>query len=260
MKTNRKFPCKQLPQLAPAILLAAGLGGATTVRAGDDKGEFVLSVFTGVALTQNNDLELRQSGGTDLTFHDVSYSGHDFHPPPYYGARLTYFLPEQSHWGFGAEFFHAKVYLTTSDTVHVTGTRNGVPVNDNEPVDNTIQDFVIHNGLNFATADAFYRWFPGKRGENFLGRFQPYIGAGIGAVIPYVEAQLKGGSYSEGYQLHGPGVLAIAGTNFDLTRHFALFVEYKFSYADLGEMSISGGSISMNPETHHFIGGVSFKF
>lgn len=241
-------------------MLASSLGVTTTARAGDDRGEFVFSAFTGMALTQNNDLELRRPGGTDLTFHDVSYSGHDFHPPPYYGARLTYFLPEQSHWGFGAEFFHAKVYLSTSDTVHVTGARNGVSVNDNELVGNTIQQFVIHNGLNFVTADAFYRWFPGKRGENFLGRFQPYVGVGLGAVIPYVMAQLRGGAYSSGYQLHGPGVLAMAGSNFDLTKHFGLFAEYKFSYADLGDMSISGGSISMNPATHHIIGGISFRF
>src|SRR5713101_7937747 len=68
-------------------------------------GEFVASVFTGVALTQDDDLRLRQAGGTDLTFHGVSYRGKDFESPIYYGARLAYFLSEQSHWGFGAEFF-----------------------------------------------------------------------------------------------------------------------------------------------------------
>src|ERR1700722_7304794 len=136
-----------------------------------DRGEFVLSAFTGLWLPENNDLRLRQSGGADLTFHNVSYQGRDFSSPPYYGARLTYFLPEQSHWGFGAEFFHAKLYLGTGDTVHVTGTRGGAAVNDNEVVGNTIQSFILHNGMNFATADVFYRWQLGRRGEDFLGRF-----------------------------------------------------------------------------------------
>src|SRR6266550_4722077 len=84
--------------------------------------EFVVSVFGGIALTENNDLRLRQSGGTDLTFHNVSYEGKDFQSPIYYGARLTYFLSPNSHWGFGLEFFHAKLYLDAGDTVRVTGT------------------------------------------------------------------------------------------------------------------------------------------
>src|SRR5437762_621237 len=33
------------------------------------KAEVELSIFTGVALTQDNDLQLQQNGGTDLTFH-----------------------------------------------------------------------------------------------------------------------------------------------------------------------------------------------
>ena len=250
-------PVAALAFLIPMLELTAPISS----RASDSAGEFVISVFTGVALTQNNDLRLREPGGTDLTFHDVSYSGEDFHPPPYYGARLTYFLPEQSHWGFGLEFFHAKVYLDTGDTVHVTGSSAGVPVDRYQPVGDSIQAFVLHNGFNFATVDAFYRWFPGHREQDFLGRFQPYVGAGLGAVIPYVESQVTGGSFTyEGYQLHGPGVLGIVGTNFDLSRHFALFFEYKLSYADLGDMPIAGGAISMNPITHHLVSGVSFRF
>src|SRR5713226_5063709 len=87
--------------------------------------EFVVSAFGGVALTENNDLRLQQNGGTDLTFHNVSYKGKDFQSPPYYGARLMCFGSGQSHWGFGAEFVHAKLYLNTEDTVRVTGTLAG---------------------------------------------------------------------------------------------------------------------------------------
>ncbi len=225
-----------------------------------DRGEFVLSLFTGLSLPENNDLRLRQAGGTDLTFHNVSYQGKDFSTPPYYGARLTYFLPEQSHWGFGVEYFHAKLYLGTGDTVHVTGTRGGVAVNDSEPVGNTIQTFILHNGFNFVTADVFYRWQLGRRDENFLGRFQPYVGAGVGAVVPYVESQLVGGTYRQGYQIRGPGVLGIAGLNFDLTKHVSLFSEYKFAYAHLDELHLANGSISIDPMTHNFVTGVSFRF
>src|SRR5438876_12150811 len=94
------------------------------------RAEFVTSIFVGLTSTDNNELRLRQSGGTDLTFHDVSYKSRNFESPPYYGARLAYFLPEHTHWGFGLEFFHAKMYLNNDAGVRVTGTRDGSPVND----------------------------------------------------------------------------------------------------------------------------------
>src|SRR2546427_9633853 len=123
--------------------------------------EFVASLFSGAALTEDNDLRLKQSDGTDLTFHNVSYEGKDFESPIYYGARLTYFLPEMSHWGFGLEFFHAKLYLNADDTVHVTGARGGGPIDDRERVGDTIEAFNLSHGLNFLTADAVYRWVLG---------------------------------------------------------------------------------------------------
>src|SRR4051812_46766049 len=67
------------------------------------KAEVELSIFTGVALSQDSDLDLHQHGGTDLTFHDVSFKGRDFSAPPYYGIRALWFPSETSHWGFGAE-------------------------------------------------------------------------------------------------------------------------------------------------------------
>src|SRR2546428_7213653 len=103
-----------------------------TACAGAAHAEFVASIFSGAALTENNDLRLKQSGGTDLTFHNVSYEGKDFQSPIYYGARLTYFLSPNSHWGFGLEFFHAKLYLDAGETVRVTGTRAGALVDDRE--------------------------------------------------------------------------------------------------------------------------------
>ncbi len=236
------------------IFVMALLGASSAARA-----EFVASLFSGMALTENNDLRLKQNSGTDLTFHGVSYDGKDFQSPIYYGARLTYFLSEKSHWGFGLEFFHAKLYLNTDETVRVTGTRDGARVDDHERVGDTIEAFNMSHGFNFLTADAMYRWFLGQRGQDFLGRFQPYVGAGIGAVIPHVESTI-GGVHFEQYQWHGPGVQFFTGLNFDLARHWSLFVEYKMSYTDLDHLSIPGGSIDLTPWTHHLVTGLSFRF
>jgi lipid A oxidase len=221
--------------------------------------EVELSIFTGVALSQDSDLDLRQSGGTDLTFHDVPFEGRDFEAPPYYGARLLWFPSDTSHWGFGAEFFHMKMYAQTDSSVHVTGRRNGVGVNDNERIDNTIESFSLSHGLNYALGDIVYRWQPGNRGEDFLGHLEPYVGVGLGATIPHVESNV-GGNFHEEYQFHGPGVEGLAGMNVALTRHIGLMFEYKFTYSNLDSLDIPGGSIEVTPLTHHLVTGLTFSF
>ena len=221
--------------------------------------EVEFSIFTGVALTQDSDLDLHQAGGTDLTFHDVSFEGRDFETPPYYGIRALWFPSEASHWGFGAEFFHMKIYAETGDTVRVTGRRAGVPVNDDERIDNTIEQFSLSHGLNYALGDIVYRWMPGRRGEDFLGHLTPYAGVGLGLAIPHVESNVNGNFHQE-YQVHGPGVQALAGLNVVLTRHWGLMFEYKFTYANLDSLDIPGGSIEVTPLNHHLVTGLTFNF
>jgi lipid A oxidase len=221
--------------------------------------EVELSIFTGVALSQDSDLELMQAGGTDLTFRDVSFEGRDFEIPPYYGVRGLWFPSEISHWGFGAEFFHMKLYAQTGDTVRVTGRRDGVGVDENERISDTLESFSLSHGLNYALADIVYRWQPGHRGEDFLGHLEPYVGVGLGAVIPHVESNVNG-RFAEEYQLHGPGVQALAGVNVRLTRHIGLMFEYKFTYANLDSLDIPGGSIEVTPLTHHLATGLTFSF
>lgn len=244
----------------PAPLRLAGCAGIGLFLLGTAaRAEVQLSIFTGVALSQASDLRLQQKGGTDLTFRDVSFEGRDFEDPPYYGARALWFPSEDSHWGFGAEFFHMKMYAQTDATVPVSGRRGGIGVNGRERVADTIQAFSLSHGLNYALGDIVYRWQPGRRGEDFLGHLTPYLGVGLGAVIPHVESTV-GGRSREGYQLHGPGVEGLAGLNISLTPHLGLMLEYKFTYADLDSLDIPGGSIEVTPLNHHFVTGLTFNF
>lgn len=210
---------KNLRALASVFLALVAF--STTARA-----EFDFSIFTGVALTQDSDLELHQNGGTDLTYRDVSFEGRDFEPPPFYGSRLLWFPHDDAHWEFGAEFFHIKLYAQTDETAHLTGTRNGVAVDDNERIDNTLQQFSLSHGLNYALADIVYRWQPGQHGEDFLVHLEPYVGLGLGAAVPHVESEVNG-NFHEEYQLHGPGVQALAGVKVGLTKYVGLMIEYK---------------------------------
>jgi lipid A oxidase len=223
------------------------------------RAEFVVSVYGGVTFHQNSDLRYQQSGGTDLTFHDVHFNSQNFRSPPYYGARIAYFLGERSHLGFGVEFFHSKIYLDANSTVRVTGQRAGVAVNGSEPVRNTIEDFANSHGLNFLTADVIYRWFLAEPGQGFFSRLQPYTGVGAGVLIPHVEATI-GGVRQENYQITGPGAQGFGGLNFNITRHLLLFTEYKFSYAHLNGEDVPGGRISADAFTHHLVLGLGLKF
>ena len=241
------------------LSLALVLGSGVLTLASLARAEVELSIFTGVALSQDSDLDLHQTGGTDLTFHDVSFEGRDFETPPYYGARGLWFPSDDSHWGFGAEFFHMKMYAKMGDTVRVTGRRNGTSVDDNERISDTIESFSLSHGLNYALGDIVYRWMPGQRGQDFLGHLTPYAGFGFGVAIPHVESNVNG-TFHEEYQVHGPGVQALTGVNVMLNEHWGLMFEYKFTYANLDSLDIPDGSIEVTPLTHHLVTGITFQF
>ena len=241
------------------LSLALVLGSGVLALASLARAEVELSIFTGVALSQDSDLDLHQTGGTDLTFHDVSFEGRDFETPPYYGARGLWFSSDDSHWGFGAEFFHMKMYAKMGDTVRVTGRRNGTSVDDNERISDTIESFSLSHGLNYALGDIVYRWMPGQRGQDFLGHLTPYAGFGLGVAIPHVESNVNG-TFHEEYQVHGPGVQALTGVNVMLNEHWGLMFEYKFTYANLDSLDIPDGSIEVTPLTHHLVTGITFQF
>ena len=251
---NRVFYTRRVTRILLVIILVFVIGFTESAR-----GEIDVTLFTGVALTPGNDLDLHQAGGTDLTFHDVSFEGRDFESPPYYGFRGLWFANDNSHWGFGGEFFHIKLYAQTENTVHVTGQRNFKSIDANERIDNTIQGFSISHGLNFPLADVIYRWFPGPRGPGFPGCLQPYAGLGVGAAVPHVESEVRE-KFHEEYQFHGPGVEGLIGVNVDLAGHWGAMFEYKITYANLGELDIPNGSIELNPVTHNLVFGVTFRY
>jgi lipid A oxidase len=232
---------------------------ALAIAVGSARGELDISLFTGVALTPDNDLELRHAGGTNLTFHDVGYEGRDFESPPYYGFRGLWFPNEHSNWGFGVEFFHIKLYAETESTVRVTGQRNGKSLDANERIDNTVQGFSISHGLNFPLADVVYRWFPAPRDHGFPNCLQPYAGIGLGAAVPHVESEVFD-RFHEEYQFHGPGVQGFVGVNIDISKNLGAIFEYKLTYANLGELDIPDGSIQITPLTNNLVFGVTFRY
>ncbi|MFA7403026.1 MAG: hypothetical protein WC007_03465 [Pelobacteraceae bacterium] len=222
--------------------------------------EISVALYSGKQFTSNGDLKLKQ-GQTDLSFRDVSWDDQSFESPVYYGARISYWFDEHSPWGMAVDFTHAKTYLNGSDTVAVSGTRNGTPVNDREPVSDSIRHFALSHGLNMITFNGLHRWFPaGTRDVTPLGRMQLHAGLGAGFSIPHVEADINGVLTNEYQVAAGPVINGMLGINYDLTRYVSGILEYKLSYADVRAELNGGGSIDAATVNHQLVFGLAANF
>ena len=222
--------------------------------------EWVLSLYGGFAHTPDTDLEFAEPSGTDLTFKDISWEDESFSDPPYFGMRLTYWIDRSPNWGLAVDFTHAKMVANLDQSVRVTGTRNGMPVDTVEPLSNTFSDLELTHGHNLLTANLLYRWFLQPRGSpSLLGRLQPYLGAGAGVALPHVDVNTDN-SITDNYQVGGFAAQGFVGLNIDIVKWLSLLVETKLSYADIDGDLTDGGSIAVKPWTHHVTFGLSFSF
>jgi lipid A oxidase len=228
-----------------------------TLRARPAQAETRLSLYIGKSFTEDSGLRLRQPNGTDLTFQGVSWSDQSFVMPIYYGVRVTHFLPRRPEWGVALDFFHYKVISDTNAVLPVSGARNGGPVSDTERLGDTIQRFDMTHGVNYLTLNAVHRWRLRPDPPHYPnGRLQPYVGAGVGAVIPHVEVRI-GGVSQQAYQWRGPGFQLFGGASYALSRRWSLFSEYKFTHTTL-TVDIPGGDAHTTLDTHHLVFGGSY--
>jgi lipid A oxidase len=217
-----------------------------------------LSLYLGKSFTGDSDMRLRQSRDADLSFHGVAWGDQSFVMPIYYGFRVTRFFGHRSDWGAALDFFHYKVFSDPNATLLVTGTRGGAPVSGPERLGDTVQRFDISHGVNFLTLNAIHRWRLYSNGSHYpRGRLQPYAGAGIGVVIPHVEARING-VFHEGYQLRGPGCQLFAGVSYALSHRWSLFGEYKYTHTTL-TVDVSGGDARTTLNTQHLVLGGTYR-
>jgi lipid A oxidase len=239
---------------ALALLLGAALAGPGAAGAED-----VVAVYLGVAWAPRSDLRLREPGGTDVTYHDVSWRTRSLTGPVYYGVRLTHWLEERPGVGVALDFTHAKIYLRDT-SVRVTGTRGGTPVDQVEPVSDAIRSFNNSHGVNLLTVNALARaGAPPADGPGEGRRLRPYAGVGVGLAVPHVEAEIGGGATGE-YQVTGPAVQALAGLEARTGGRWTVFGEYKAARARLHERLHGGRAAALDVTVHQVVGGVGRRF
>lgn len=214
--------------------------------------------YIGGAFTQNSDLTLRQPPlATNLRFGNVSYRGHSFQSPLYYGVRGGYMF--RSHWAGEIEFTHLKVFANVNQSVPITGTVNGVPLSTRQPMDTIIQSFGISHGVNLLMGDIVFRqqlWsLPSRKG---LGRLILTIRFGAGATIPHAETIIEGHA-DEHYQIGRTAIQLGGGLELSVWRKLHWMGEYKYTRTD-ERVQVYSGTAATLLQSHHVITGPLIQF
>lgn len=227
----------------------------TMAQAGFDAGFYI-----GKSSSRAGDVHLNLPNNTNLTFADVGWDDRSFENPQYWGLRLTYWLPQAENWGIALDFTHAKIHADLNAIVHVSGTRAGSAVNAQEPLRNTFDVLAMSHGFNLLTLNAIHRW-PGRlrKDGGWLAGLTPYIGGGVGIAYPHVEVT-TGSSTTDEYQLAGWVANVLGGINYELGNGFAVFGEFKLSFADMHADLGGGGGLDTKVRTSHLDVGVTYHF
>ena len=210
-----------------------------------------LALLAGFAAPAAAEMELSLYGGSQSSPHSrvsgtypgtgaryealIGWEGKSFAPPPYYGARATWW--RRPDLGFGIELTHAKVYAPVAE-------RAALGFNRMEFTD----------GLNILTFNVTKRW------NDRFGPFTPYVGAGIGLAVPHVDVTSANGYRTFGYQVTGPAARLTAGAKYDLSDNWALFGEYQFTYSSNKVKLPAGGSLNTDIITNAINFGISYSF
>ncbi len=225
--------------------------------------------YVGAALTEDNDLrtELELDGtpfvngrARDLSF-DTSVV---------FGGKAGYFFERDLLGGnVGAELdvYHFEPDLS-AQTVRFTGLLAGF----NGDLRTRLQSADID--ITAVTLNLLYRFrlLPGTQYPR--GRLQPYVGVGAGAFIARLATETSPFDTNKDISDTDvrPGLQALGGARWFLTRNIAVFAEYKFIHTDSFSFSFKeSGTIAGFPVTetardranitsHLFYGGIGFHW
>lgn len=168
-----------------------------------------------------------------------------------YGAKLGYFFADRLNWlGMEIEGFNTTPHIKESSfatSAHLRVTT------------------LAFNAI--ARAKMMCDYDDGRRSDSPRAsdrdarrdfcRLQPYVGAGLG--LFFARASSAGSSASDNA---APGLNALAGVRYYITRGVAVFGEYKYNRVnlDFDNLGGTGAGVSGTYSVSHVVGGLSFHF
>ena len=163
-----------------------------------------------------------------------------------YGAKLGYFLPDRLNWlGLEIEGFNTTPHIkespfSTSSHLRVTTLAFNAIARAK-----MMCDYDDRRSDTSRARDTESR-------RDFC-RLQPYVGAGLGLFF----ARADGVSDNA-----APGLNALAGVRYYITRGVAVFGEYKYNRVnlDFDNLGGTGAGLSGTYSVSHLVGGLSFHF
>jgi lipid A oxidase len=207
---------------------------------------FMFTLMLGLAVvphTARAEMELSVYGGPQTTHPSwirsptlgddrVKWNSEPFVIPPYYGLRAKWWSGKR--FGFGLDFVHHKAFAA-------------------DPAKYGYTELNFSHGLNVLTADLWYRADP-------FGKVTPYVGAGIGVVVPHVEVQPIGLEPTANYQIAGPAVTVVMGASMPLKGNWSVFTEYKATYSEIRARLDTGDRLNTDIFTDAVNLGLSLRF
>jgi opacity protein-like surface antigen len=146
---------------------------------------------------------------------------------PLYGLKIGHFADDLKYFGAEMELYSATPFLKQQQLTL-----------SNPPETHTIPG--AHQRVTTAALNVVYR-YPGQV-------FQPYAGVGLG-FFWFTSPTSTAGSAVR------PGLNVLAGTRVFVTRHMALFGEYKYNHT-----SFPGGDFQAHYTAHFVVLGVGYHF
>jgi opacity protein-like surface antigen len=209
------------PLWVAAVSLVALLGIAPTNAAAEP----FLDLFAGAAFTDSNDLKLSAPG--------ISATGDvDYNTSFSVGGRAGYWF------GFFGLNLDVNYFRPNIDT-------------ETSGFDADID--VVGVGLNAMLRGRFL-----KTTAVPDGALQPYIFAGPTLFISRLDIDISGAGSDHDTDTH-VGFTAGTGVTYMFTKNIGAFGEYRFTY-NRPEFDISGVKLEPKLNTHHIVGGVTFRF
>jgi hypothetical protein len=238
------------------------------------KGEFYFSWGYNKAYYTQTNVSIKQpSLGNDFTFNKVTLVDNPGWNDalftlalsiPQYNYRIGYFFDKEKDLAFEINFDHTKALFKNGQTVNMTGTYNGRPVDSSFVFSKTGAGtsknyYYLNNGANFLLFNLVKR----KKFTNLSSNSIALDGlakVGIGPLIPHVENSLFGQKNDQGFQFGGWNTGVEYAVRSTFKKHLYLEFAGKLDYAYYYGLDVYEGKAKQGFGTLEFILNFGYTF
>ncbi len=212
--------------------------------------ELIIGAYLGKNFPLNTYLKISQDiNQTFLRFENIKLTDESFRFPLYYGVKISQSLKFINPRVFvEAEFIHSKVYSDSEQKVKAIGIYRNSLIDSVIRFGNIVQNFSISHGLNYLILNFGYK---------FGNKISPFVKFGVGISIPHFETTVDSLSF-ERYETNDFVVQFAGGFNIKIHRHFLFFAEGKYTYGEIINAGIHGGTAETLMKMFHFIFGLGY--